>query len=250
MSDELQRPGNDRADPRRLSLPRRLLYSAVVLVAFFTVAELALRALGLGERPVVGKLEFGYRDGIPEFDADGIEQEGRIYRLPLFERDTWLFWRPRSDTPFTGTEGLRNPVPSTRKKPPNGYRIAVLGDSCSFLGRELYVNRFAKLLAEHDLSGVDVVNASCPGYSSFQGARRVEEVMAWRPDLLIVYFGWNDHWKSPNGNTDAYVAASLRIFSGPERVFQHSRIYWALARLLAPARAPSRSAGAPMRVPF
>jgi len=33
------------------------------------------------------------------------------------------------------------------------------------------------------------------GYTSFQGRRLLEtEVLKWSPDIVTVYFGWNDHW--------------------------------------------------------
>ena len=110
-----------------------------------------------------------------------------------------MFWKPIANTPFTGTAGLRLPAPETKMKERGVFRIGVIGDSCSFLGVNLYPNRFAELVSEETGRKVEVVNASCPGYTSLQGVHRLAEVWDWQPDLVVVYFGWNDHWKSLNG---------------------------------------------------
>lgn len=233
-----------------MRLTTRVLYSTITVIALFGILELALRVIGLGNPPIVGKLDFGYRTGIPIYDEDGIEEEGNVYPLPLFESDTYLFWRPVSDSAFTGLDGLRKPLPTSRNKAAGVFRIGVLGDSCSFVGRDLYVTQFGRLLAEHGLEHVDIVNSSCPGYSSFQGARRVEEVMAWQPDMLIVYFGWNDHWKSLNGKTDAYVAESRRVAGNLEQYLQKLHLYWMLSNLLSPTARSIVSTASPMRVPL
>jgi lysophospholipase L1-like esterase len=94
----------------------------------------------------------------------------------------------------------------------------------------------------------DVVNASCPGYSSFQGLRRLDDVWAWRPDLLVVFFGWNDHWKSLNGCTDRELADRQKLGAAQEWL-GYSRIYWtAYSALARPRRRDDR--GAPVRVPL
>lgn len=235
-----------------ISLRKRLLFAAIVCITFFAALELTFAVVGLGDRPVVGKLQLGFRDGVPIYDADGIEVEGEGYQLPLFEADPWLSWKPIADTPYTGVDGLRKPVPSARPKAAGVYRIAVLGDSCSFLGRYLYVNRLEDLLQEHCAMKVDVVNASCPAYSSFQGVRRLDEVLRWEPDILIVYFGWNDHWQSLNGKTDAEVAANREVAGGIAKVLHFSRVYWTIFNLAASNSAVTRGGEKrnPSRVPL
>jgi lysophospholipase L1-like esterase len=191
-----------------LSLRKKAAFSLVAVLLFFFALEVALRITGLGRPPVIGTLRFGYDTGIPTYDADGIEFEGEPFKdYPLFEAHPRLFWRPIPHTLFTGRDGLRNPVPPQHSKPPGAYRVGVIGDSCSFLGQRLYPERFAEL-AEQDLARpVEVINASCPGYTSFQGLRRLDDVWPWKPDLLVAYFGWNDHWNALTGHTDVQLAA-------------------------------------------
>ena len=86
----------------RLSLSRKVLFSFITVILFFTVLEFGLRIAGLGEPQVIGELQFGYTTGIPKFDEDGIEHEGQKYRQPLFEEHDELFWKPIGPTLYTG----------------------------------------------------------------------------------------------------------------------------------------------------
>ncbi|MCR9211357.1 MAG: SGNH/GDSL hydrolase family protein, partial [bacterium] len=157
----------------QLSVRKKILFSFVFVVGVLGTIELVLRVARIGEPPAIGVLRFGYDTGIPIFDADGIEREGEFYQdVPLFEADPNLFWKPIADTPFTGADGLRLPAPSQKSKDDGVYRIGVIGDSCSFLGEKVYPARFADLLRESTGREIEVANASCPGYTSFQGERR------------------------------------------------------------------------------
>ena len=223
----------DSHDRRQLSLGKKVLFAAVTVGEFFLILEALFRLAGVGRPPVVGTLRFGYESGIPKYDSDGIEDEGYPFRdYPLFESDPFLFWKPIANTQFTGRDGLRNPVPAQIPKPQGVYRVAVLGDSCSFLGRKLYSERFAELAEQESGVPVEIVNASCPGYTSFQGVRRLETVWPWKPDLLVVYFGWNDHWNSLTGYTDKELAAQ-RVFEPAHSILQHLHIYRAAQAFLA-----------------
>jgi lysophospholipase L1-like esterase len=86
---------------------------------------------------------------------------------------------------------------------------------------------------------VETINASCPGYSSCQGLRRLDDVWPWKPDWLVVYFGWNDHWNSLTGRTDAELA-SLRVFQPVHEWLQPFHTYWAAARLVDAGEAAAR----------
>lgn len=233
-----------------LTLRKKILFSVVTVLGVFACLELGLRLARVGEPPVVGSLRFGYDTGIPIYDSDGILREGEPFRdVPLFEADPVLFWKPIANTPFTGIDGLRLETPRTIRKSEGVYRIGVIGDSCSFLGQQLYPNRFADLIRQRDGRQVEVVNASCPGYTSFQGVRRLDELWHWQPDLLIVYFGWNDHWKSLNGQTDRQLAQRQLLSDKARSWLGMSRIYWCMYTFrnkLAPPTSPRR---APVRVP-
>ena len=68
---------------------------------------------------------------------------------------------------------------------------------------------------------------------------RLDDVWPWSPDLIVVYVGWNDHWNSLTGRTDAELA-SLRVFEPFHARLQHAHTYWVLARLVGAALGRSR----------
>ena len=256
MSKKKSQDKRDKRDKRdehthELSVRKKIVFSSVVVVGVFALLEIGLRVARIGEPPVIGVLRFGYETGIPVFDSDGIEREGEVFQdVPLFEVDPVLFWKPIANTPFTGPAGLRLPAPTNKSKKEGVFRIGVIGDSCSFLGLNLYPNRFAELVREKTGREVEVVNASCPGYTSLQGVRRLADVWDWQPDLILVYFGWNDHWKSLNGETDRDVMQRQLLSDQARTWLGKSRIFWCLYSLrtkLAPAVSISR---APVRVPL
>ncbi|MFI5348548.1 MAG: SGNH/GDSL hydrolase family protein [Elusimicrobiota bacterium] len=84
---------------------------------------------------------------------------------------------------------------SLRGAEPVHPSVIALGDSCTagcfVRERETY----AGLLQSRN---VEVVNAGVPGYSSFQGLAWVRDsrVMDYRPKLVTIYYGWNDHWRA------------------------------------------------------
>lgn len=239
-------------EPQRRSLsPRKkLFFSFFVLLSVFAFLEFGLRLARIGEPPEDGLLRFGYDTGIPIFDSDGIEREGEPFQdFPLFEADAELFWKPIENTPFTGPNGLRLATPATKQKDSGVLRIGVLGDSCSFLGVGLYPNRLAEALREDLGCEVEVVNASCPGYTSMQGVRRLQDVWSWDPDVLLVYFGWNDHWKSLNGQTDRDVMQRQKLGAKASSWLGVSRLFWCLYTLRTQLVPPVSMDVAPVRVP-
>jgi lysophospholipase L1-like esterase len=139
-----------------------------------------------------------------------------------YSTDKHLFWK-RGDTPLTEQEKriryLRpgDPVPAKSGR----FRIICLGDSCTKLA--LAGLPYSALLQQGlGTRQVEVFNASLPGYTSYQGLVWLKrELLDLQPNLVIVYFGWNDHWRNL-GNTDRDYAASLQglrllsLFRGKE----------------------------------
>lgn len=234
-----------------LTWQRKLLFSISIVLALFLGLELLLRVARLGEPPEVGVLRFGYDSGIPLYDSDGIEREGEPFTdFPIFESDANLFWKPIANTPFTGIDGLRHQAPRAKAKAEGVFRVGVIGDSCSFLGQDLYPNQFAGQLEASLGTSVEVVNASCPGYTSEQGKRRLNELWDWDVDLVLVYFGWNDHWKSLNGLTDRDLINRQLVSAQAKSWLGMSRLVWLLYSVRTKLTAPVPASQSPVRVPL
>lgn len=158
-----------------------LLSTAVSLVA----AELVLRAVGYGR--VTPSMNFG------------VNTRGALERGGFAPHDA-LFWTlPVRPDPVD--QAIRAVHPG-RPVPPKGERrrLIVLGDSCSRISMESlpYSATLERLLDPR----WEVLNAAVPGYTSHQGLVWLRiQLLDLQPDLVVVYFGWNDHWRS-TGVTD------------------------------------------------
>ena len=165
-----------------------------VLVAALA-GELFLRAIGFGQ--LTPQMSFGVKT------KNALE---RGYFAP----DQTLFWKARRDRkPRFQPEA--NFVHPDTPIPPRGAqkRLVVLGDSCSRLASSgpPYSEFLQAELGEDDW---EVLNASVAGYSSHQGLLWLRlQLLEADPDVVVVYFGWNDHWRTP-GQTDRQYQRSIR----------------------------------------
>jgi lysophospholipase L1-like esterase len=160
-------------------MSRRLLRAAAVLavtLALLAACEGVLRLVGYGAPPA--------SSSDPTLQAT----------LPLFR-------------PAAGRDGVPMlqrsdaPVAFRQEKPANGYRVFVVGESSAFgypFGPEFAFSRFLqeRLAAAMPDRSVEVVNAAIPGIGSWQARQVVEEVAAYRPDVLVVYLGHNEFNRS------------------------------------------------------
>ena len=156
-----------------------------------------------------------------------------------------LHWVVRSDldgfshgtgnTPITTNgDGLREGPPS-RFKPAGEYRVVVLGDSSNFgqgvTGTEMWEHQLQELLQPHfDAAGagtVRVINAACPGWSTYHGVEMMRGVAgAYQPDLVIAGFN-ND--PGPEVMTDA-ARADARSGLAPINAVLFQSEAWLIAR--------------------
>ena len=174
-------PASEALSGRRakLSVPKKLLFSLLAIVAFLLLLELALAALGV--QPIL-------------YDEDPFV--GFSSRVPLC-------------VPHAGPDGQTymvtaknkldffNPQKFLKDKPSRTYRIFCMGgsttygrpydDTTSFCGwlREL-------LAAADDSRKWEVVNAGGISYASYRAAILMEELARYEPDLFIIYSGHNE----------------------------------------------------------
>ena len=228
--------------PVRFSLGRSLLYSAILITAFFGAVEGLLRLAGVrtpGEKP---------RILLREMDSDII--------LPFIRSDPDVFWSPRPawSGDFRGRPvhinslGLRGP--ELAPKNAAGRRIACFGDSITFgfgVGdEETYSHLLGRLLADR---GVDVLDAGVTGFTSHQVLgwlrRLAPEIQA---DVVTILVGWNDANHRPM--TDREYEGRLRAAQAVEGPLGRLRLYAVLQGLYSRARGVrARTARSTERVP-
>ena len=148
------------------------------LNAVVVIPELFLRAVDFNN-------EFGYF-------RSSLREDKFQYFIPHKK----LLWTRPPSAPgvnslgFIGNE-IRTPKPKKTK------RIIILGDSCAEQG-------YARLLEAYLNNLENGYNYECillavAGYSSFQGKMIASEYGdLLDPDLVLVCYGWNDHWDAVN----------------------------------------------------
>lgn len=99
----------------------------------------------------------------------------------------------------TNSHGLRmREIPA--EKPPGVFRIACLGDSCTFgwmVPEETCYPRMLETLLREEGRNVEVLNFGVPGYTSFHGKRQFEnQVLRFGPDIAALAFGFNDWYET------------------------------------------------------
>ncbi len=176
------------------------------------------------QRSTSDYLQFGYSTGVPIWDEDGVLDEAQPVKVKLFQQDEELFWKTIPDTDFTNGQGFRGSQDVEVTNRNDAVRILILGDSCSFLGRKLYVDfLYDQLTKDYPRTRFEIINASVPGYTSFQGKKVLESLMQYKPHYACIYFGWNDHWILPSGYSDQFHFDLIHSF----KVVQLARIMWA-----------------------
>lgn len=175
--------------PPTTMMHRLLLAVASVVVTLF-LAEIALRATHFGL--VSPELSFGA-------NARNALERGE------FVLDRHLFWKQRPEV--TAYDTAIKAVHPDRPVPPKGNltRVLVLGDSCSRLTAEglPYPASLQSVLRDR----AEVLTAAVPGYTSWQGLAWLKtQLLAAKPDIVIAYFGWNDHWRSTQMEDRRYAA--------------------------------------------
>ncbi|MBI5208504.1 MAG: SGNH/GDSL hydrolase family protein [Elusimicrobia bacterium] len=178
-------------------------------------AEAALRAAGF--RYAHHPLAFRYVRTVAGIGADQ-RSDDRLKHIE-YGLDPVLLWRPRHIPGVTNTEGVLGPdwaVP----RPPQARRIIALGDSCTIAGDTPYPARLERLLKARSASW-EMWNAGVGSWSSFQGRQFLEQRLAlYQPTVVVVYFGWNDHWLSwsvPDKELPAHLSKRWRLLKTVEK---------------------------------
>jgi lysophospholipase L1-like esterase len=166
---------------------RAALLGAAVAIAILAGVEGLLRIVGFSREGAPVSLRFGYPD--PREITD------------LFRPDPRLFWRLRPESVFDAeapvpinARGYRGPLPMD-PRPAGLFRVAVAGDSVAFGSASCWPEILEKTLAARGGREIEVLNFGVPGYSIVQGLRQfADEIAPLRPDVVVIAYGWNDHW--------------------------------------------------------
>ena len=171
---------------------KKIVLLAVAMVMALGMGEIVLRVIDYGN--ITPEMNFGVNTQMALDKGRFLADEDLFWKLPTHPRDVDIrAIQPDVEVPPKG----------------NRRRILVLGDSCSRLSQA--IPPYSVLLEDSLLSQkVEVWNAAVPGYTTWQGlAWLSKQLLAIQPDVAVIYFGWNDHWRA-TGITDRDYAQRLQ----------------------------------------
>ncbi len=179
-------PPRDNSGASRIFWVRKTLFTLLVLFILLLFVEIGLRFAGVTFYPRAITLS-------PE--------KNRELADVVLEPDGEVQWvvKPSTlaDTPLAVNGlGLRGPEINTAK-PHSTVRILCLGDSCTFGARveKPYPAILQELCDQRLDTPVEVLNGGVPGHAAHQGVVMLNRRLAPDPDIVTVYYGWNDHWR-------------------------------------------------------
>lgn len=142
----------------------------VGIVVVLVSAEIVLRLIGFGFTLYPTKVQFGWPNP--------------ILIKHLYQVDPEILWVSKDYYSKVATWKSNRPS------------IVFMGDSCTEFGR--YDKFLESIISDdHPNSNFTFVNMGVGGYSSYQGLKQLtRDILPMRPSVVIVYYGWNDHWRS------------------------------------------------------
>jgi lysophospholipase L1-like esterase len=133
------------------------------------------------------------------------------------------------------------------KKKAGVLRIATLGCSCTAvcLGTpETYPGIMEKKLTRKMGPKIEVLNAGVGSYSSFQGLQRLKyAVLKYHPDIITIFFGWNDHWVTlvPDNRVRLRGDLEVAVINFLEKLRTYQWFHYWLARIRGLDLRPKKS---------
>jgi len=211
-------PGSDPLRARRTAAWKKALFALLPAVVLFAALEGGLAWLDWPPDPLAP----GEPDARQAAGDDTLALHVRDNVLTAPDPELLFRVRPNPDGgPVHGYTGIN--AQGFRGRPlgpptPGARVVLVLGDSCAFGWRIRDVERTFAARLERELAArgapVEVYNLSQPGYSSTQTRMLYERwAPVLSPDVVILYQGWNDLWKS-TGGTDREQIERLALLDG------------------------------------
>jgi len=241
-----------------IRIPKKLLFSAVIVVMLFGVFEIGQRVSDWRKAAKRSASTYTIRaetwDGTPVTDKPGAlvltMHPHLVFTMKPNQRLTGLSINAQG---FRGRDWVK-------EKPPGTVRLAVLGGSAAFGHSALSDEATMTAVLERQLNRgtregarYEVMNAGVMAYDSRQEfILLATEILDYDVDLVLVFDGWNDFYQSgavaPDrplfralfGEYEEVIARSRQ----PIRAFlRHSAFYRGLERRLSELPGPDRQFG-------
>ena len=223
----------------------KVLFALAMTVGFFAGLEGLLALLGVEKAPAVPIVIRGEESQDTKFK----EGDDKVIVDPE------LLWRFAPHAMWGGVRinehGYRTRA-FALDKVPGTRRVVALGDSCTAQGEPPYSDRLHAMLQKRPPSAEpwEAFNLGVFGYSIEQGYRQFQKVgPALKPDVVTIYFGWNDHWLFDKPDRLRLATRLSPAQARLARAIQSTRLFGLLARRIKRNPAASPASGRGFRVP-
>ena len=220
-------------------MKQRIAFSLAACLGVLGILEGGARLLGPGIMPIDRSMDVGHGEslaGVPDLLGDaatGWRARGGTHRDYGVPQPTHV-----------NSRGLRDSeIPL--EKTPGKKRILLLGDSSVYGVRVTDDQTFGGLLEKRlqgDGKNVEVLNAGCPGFSSWQALQALDDrLLAYSPDLVVIATLWSDAQGSAEPDAARFGTGAGRSW------LSHSAFYvWLQAKI----RRARWNAEGPERIEF
>ncbi|HEY8240159.1 MAG TPA: SGNH/GDSL hydrolase family protein, partial [Kiritimatiellia bacterium] len=205
---------NETSTPRRVAPRIALALAALLIPLALTEGILSLLGVPRGEAVFVSRDEAGEpvrADGSMVSDADVLWR---------FQPGTTFYGRRVNELGFLDREVAAEKTPGTR-------RVICLGDSCSAQGIPPYSGHLNALLRDKppDDHAWEAFNAAVHGYTVLQGLGLYRaRISLLKPDVVTIYFGWNDHWLAKENDAERIARAGSAWLTTLRNSFARKRL--------------------------
>jgi tetratricopeptide (TPR) repeat protein len=180
-SDRKKEKKQPSKEGKRSQLPlwKKILFSGLVVSAFFVLIEGGLFLVGVRPLFLTEDPYLGFAPGTPLFVEEVQTDRTIVYRTAQ-NKAPWF-----------------NPQHFPKKKDSNTFRIFCMGESTTyghpFDDKTSFAGWLRELLPVADSSKKwEVINAGGISYASYRVALLMQELALYKPDLFIVYVGHNE----------------------------------------------------------
>jgi lysophospholipase L1-like esterase len=196
---------------RRIGMGKQILFSVIIVGGLLLGAEGSIRVWALF-----------FRTSYERYNAHA----GRLELVPNLR-----YVNSRRQEFRINSKGFVGPEFDDRPRA-GVYRIMALGDSCTFATGFWQIGYPSKLEGLLNIGGpprrFEVINAGIEGYNSTFALDRIrDELLRYRPNLMIIYIGWNDLMK-----TDPTSASRVDEYRGLAELLDQSYLIKAYKKLL------------------
>ncbi|MFQ5672529.1 MAG: hypothetical protein ACE5G9_05500 [Nitrospinales bacterium] len=209
-------------------LGKQITFSLIAVVLFSSILEIALMLADFNYSRFPREMKQNFIDSY-------IEWQEKFRTHQKFTPHPTRMWAAKPNFGKINSEGYQGKLLPI-KNIQGVKRILFLGDSCTNAGKDHYPEKTIATLDDRYNVEAEPLIAGVGGYSTYQGYLYFLELMKYKPDIIVAYFNWNDHWLT-YGEVDNKFKQLSQFDLFVHRLFSKLRIYqWLQYQIYPPKK--------------